>query len=53
MNIVNFKHENMSDYGKTTTCNVYSIHVKVDDIYLVFMKYCPIFLKGFIRIVHG
>ncbi len=32
MNIVNFKHENMSDYGKTTTCNVYSIHVKVDDI---------------------
>lgn len=32
MQIVNYKHENMDDYGKTTECNVYSIHVKVDDI---------------------
>ena len=32
MNIINFKHENMDDYGKTTACNVYSIHVKVHDI---------------------
>ena len=32
MHIINFKHENMDDYAKTTACNVYSIHVKVDDI---------------------
>lgn len=32
MIIVNYKHENMEDYDKTTDCEVYSIHVKVDDI---------------------
>lgn len=32
MIIVNYKHENMEDYDKTTECEVYSIHVKVDDI---------------------
>ncbi|WP_206732238.1 hypothetical protein [Halarcobacter mediterraneus] len=32
MIIINYKHENMEDYDKTTDCEVYSIHVKVDDI---------------------
>jgi len=32
MHIITYKHENMNDYDKTTDCNVYSIHVKVDDI---------------------
>jgi len=32
MNIITYKHENMDDYNKITDCNVYSIHVKVDDI---------------------
>ena len=32
MNIITYKHENMDDYDKTTDCNVYSIHVKVNNI---------------------
>lgn len=32
MTIINYKHENMDDYNKTTNCEVYSIHVKINDI---------------------
>jgi len=32
LNIVSLKHEDMEEYGVTTDCNVYSIHVKVEDI---------------------
>ena len=32
LKIVNSKLENMSDYNKTTTCNVYSINVEVNNI---------------------
>ncbi|WP_373034024.1 hypothetical protein [Sulfurovum sp.] len=32
MKIISCKNENMNDHGKSTTCNVYSIHVKINDI---------------------
>ncbi len=32
MEIVSFKNEDMNDYGKSTTCDVYTMHIKIKDI---------------------